>query len=99
MAQRQYQQQQAQQQPPPQNNHKRPVFEAKYGLCRASVWANETQGGGVRYNVSFQRSYKDDQGNWQTTQSLNREDIGLMIMCLEDCQRFVYTKREPGQEG
>jgi hypothetical protein len=78
----------------------KPVVEFRYGLCRASVWENEKEGGGVRYSVSLQRSYKDDQG-WHQTQSLNASDIDLMIMALQDAKRFVFApkEREPGEEA
>ncbi len=77
----------------------RPVVEFKYGLCRASVWENDKEGGGVRYSVSCQRSYKDDQG-WHQTQTLNASDIDLMIMALQDAKRWIYgpkpqSEREP----
>jgi hypothetical protein len=75
---------------------KRPVAEFKYGLCRASVWENEKDGGGVRYSVSCQRSYKDDQG-WHQTQTLNASDIDLMIMALEDAKRWVYGPKQQGE--
>ena len=78
----------------------KPVAEFRYGLCRASVWANEKEEGGVRYSVSLQRSYKDEQG-WHQTQSLNASDIELMIMALQDAKRFVFApkEREPDQDG
>ena len=84
-------------QPPP----RRPAGEFRYGLCRASVWANPTDQGGTRYSVSLQRSYKDGDGQWQTTQSLNRDDVPLMIQALTDAYRFMYApkEREPGDEG
>ena len=74
----------------------RPVAEFKYGLCRASVWENEKDGGGVRYSVSFQRSYKDDQG-WHQTQTLNASDIDLMVMALEDAKRWIYGSKPEAQ--
>ena len=78
----------------------KPVAEFKYGLCRASVWENEKESGGVRHSVSIQRSYKDEDG-WHQTQSLNASDVELMIMALQDAKHWIYGRnyRDPGSES
>ena len=86
----------------PKNEPNRPVAEFKYGGCRASVWANPGKNGGVRYSVTMSRSYKDEEtAAWKDTQSLHRDDIPLMKICLEDPNRWIASPRNrtPGQEG
>ncbi len=76
----------------------RPIIEFKYGLCRASVWENDKEGGGVRYSLSLQRSYKDDQG-WHQTQTLNASDIDLMIMALQDAKRWIFAAKRTERDS
>jgi hypothetical protein len=81
-----------------QQQPNRPIAEFRYGLCRTSVWQNQNQDGQTRYSVSLQRSYRDKDGNWQTTQSLNRDDLPLMIQALTDAYRFCYAPRGDSAE-
>jgi hypothetical protein len=61
--------------------------EAKYrsGAINATIWANETVKDGkkvVYKSVSFERSYKDKNDEWQTTNSLRTQDIPKAILVL-----------------
>lgn len=87
---------QGQQQPAPEP--RRPVAEFKMGLCCVSVWQNQNPDGKVRYSASFQRSYTDANGQWQTTQSLNRDDIPLMMAALQQALVFCYSPRGEAAE-
>ena len=44
-----------------------PLDEVRIGTLKATIWANETQGG-TRYNVTFRRLYKGSDG-WKTSDS------------------------------
>jgi hypothetical protein len=37
----------------------RPAHEVRLGRIKATIWANETEGGAVRHNVQLRRIYKD----------------------------------------
>ena len=56
------------------------------GLVEVSVWRNtrETQDGErTVFSVSFHRSYKDDQGDWQQTKTLFAADIPPLVLGLQ----------------
>jgi len=42
-----------------------------------NIWRNESQKG-VHYSISFERTYKDDAGNWQTTSSFRECDLPVI---------------------
>jgi len=52
-----------------------PVKHIRYGGISASIWANPTKEGRVFHTVTFQRAYKDKDGNWQNTESFRLHDL------------------------
>jgi hypothetical protein len=54
----------------------KPVHELRLGRIRAAVWANPVDGM-TRYNVTFSRLYKDEEG-WKDSTSFGREDLPLL---------------------
>jgi len=53
---------------------KPPVATLKNGLINASIWQRTTEEGHF-YSVTFERRYKDGEGNWKTTHSYSRADL------------------------
>jgi len=51
-----------------------PVAKIRVGLVTASIW--ERQGdAGTFYTVSFERRYRDSEGQWQTAHSYDASDL------------------------
>jgi hypothetical protein len=61
-----------------------PVKRFKLGYVEASVWKNDTY-----YSVTLDRSYKDAEGKWQTTDSLGTGDLLNTIKVLERCEQWI----------
>jgi len=59
-----------------------PVARVSVGLQTASIWKNESEGRAF-YNVSFDRRYRDADGNWKSTSSYGRDDL-LALAKLSD---------------
>jgi hypothetical protein len=74
----------------PNGARPRPVYEARMGRIRASVWANTTEQG-VRFSVSVSRSYKDGSGNWQTATSFGRDDLPVLAEVVKRAWHWTYT--------
>ncbi len=54
----------------------KPIHEVRIGAIEAAIWRNELHGGGVRYNATFCRVYKDRDGErWKFTDSFGRGDL------------------------
>jgi hypothetical protein len=53
---------------------KGPIDEIRVNGCKVAVWQNETDKG-IRHNVTFDRSYRDAEGKWQTTASYGLSDL------------------------
>jgi hypothetical protein len=55
----------------------RPAKKFRLGFVTATVWKNE----GVEnpfYTVNFQRSWKDDDGNWKNGDGFNAADLPVI---------------------
>ena len=73
------------------------------GSVRASVWRNEeTDDNGEAFsvfNVQVDRSYKDADGNWQSTTGFRSRDLADLELVLFKAREFVSLKEEdPAEE-
>ena len=81
-----------------------PEITFRHGPCSASVFENEYQRGEDTFTirtVSFQKRYRDKDGNWQTTASLKVEDIPKAVLVLNKAYEFLTAngcseEQEPG---
>ena len=79
-------------QPVSHSNHPEKKFRA--GAVSATVWKNAGKGNQSNEqfeyrSVSFERSYKDPQGNWKTTSSLRMNDLPKALLVLEKAYEFI----------
>lgn len=68
---------------PPAPKH-RPVHTIRFGRIQAAIWANWNSELGVTiYNVTFSRSYRDAEQQWQYAHSFGVSDL-LLVAKLAD---------------
>jgi len=65
-----------------QKSPNKPVEEVRIGSVKAAIWKNETESG-PRFNVTFQRLYRDGDNGWRSTDSFGRDDL-LVLAKLAD---------------
>ncbi len=58
----------------PNTSTQQPVAKVKAGAVVGTIWQNEGQNGPF-YTITFSRSYKDREGNWQRTSNLRHKDM------------------------
>ena len=71
-----------------------PEITFRHGPCSASIFENEYTRGGESFTVrkvSFQRSYLDKEGTWQTTNSLRVNDIPKAVLVLNKAYEFLTS--------
>lgn len=75
---------------------KYPEQKFKAGSISATVWQNkgqDSEGKQTLYRtVSFERSYLDKEGNWQTTNSLRVGDIPKAMLVLNKAYEYLMLK-------
>jgi hypothetical protein len=82
-------------------NKVQPVEEVRIGSIKAAIWRNEGESG-PRFNITFQRLYRTEDGKWQSTTSFGRDDL-LVLMKVADAthtrvMELIGDKREQRHE-
>lgn len=54
-----------------------PAEQVRIGSVKAAIWRNETEKG-TFFNVTFERLYKIEEGQWQSANSFGRDDLLLL---------------------
>jgi hypothetical protein len=70
----------------------KPEVSFKCGSCDAAVFENEIVTGGKTIKikkVSFQKRYKNSDGEWKTTHSLDINDIPKAILALSKAYEYL----------
>lgn len=70
----------------------KPEISFKCGSCDAAVFENEITTGGKTIKVkkvSFQKRYKDSDGEWKNTYSLDVNDIPKAILALSKAYEYI----------
>ena len=76
---------------------KMPETKFRSGAIAATIWANETVRDGkkiVYKSVTFERSYKDKNDEWQSTNSLRTADIPKAILVLSKAYEYLALNSE-----
>lgn len=70
----------------------KPVTQVRCGSVVASIWENEKRSGeGTYQSVTFQRLYRDGEGNWQYADSFFPAD--LLTLSHAAARAFDVTER------
>ncbi len=78
--------------------HNLPVKKFRAGAVSATIWENQghnDKGESVTFkNVSFERSYKNSDGEWQTTNALRMSDLPRAVLVLNKAYEFMAIRSE-----
>jgi len=80
-----------------------PVKKFKAGAISATVWENQAQnqkGELISFkSISFDRNYKDANGEWQRTNSLRTSDIPKAVLVLSKAYEFLALNSAEAEDG
>ena len=76
---------------------KPPIAKLRLGLIYANIWQRTTDEDAF-YSVSFERRYKDAQGNWQSTHSYNADDLLLLAKLADQAHTEIAKIRAGGTD-
>ena len=71
-----------------------PVAKVRVRLITAAIWERKTDNG-TFYNVTFERRYRDGQGNWKSSRSYDSSDL----LALAKAADLAHTKILEQQAG
>lgn len=69
-----------------------PIKKFSVGGIQVAIWENEGKEGAQFNSVSFDRRYKDKDGNWQSTTSLKMNDLPKAILALQKAYEYLSLK-------
>ena len=78
-----------------------PVARFRAGTVSCALWENEINVEGqtkVMLKASVSRRYKDRQGEWKSSGSFSRNEIPLVIYCLQKAFETIITKESEKSE-
>jgi hypothetical protein len=73
-------------------NSNKPVARVQLYPVTGSIWKNQTQKGAF-YSVSFERSYKDETGKFQTSSTFNATDLLVLAKVADLCDTKIRELR------
>lgn len=77
----------------------RPVHEIRLGRIKATVWGNETDGGGFRHNVRICRLYKDGD-EWKSSDTFGRDELPLVAKVADMAHTWIFEQiQEHAEKG
>lgn len=66
----------------------KPVHSVRIGAIKAAVWKNDTKNG-LRFNVTFERLYKDEEENWNQTNSFGYKDLLTLAKVANQAHSWI----------
>lgn len=74
----------------------KPEKEFRVGAVRTAIWTNPRRTSDGRafnsHKVLIERVYKDSQGNFKTTNSLDANDVPKAILALKEAYSYIMLK-------
>ena len=72
-----------------------PIKKFVVGACSASVFVNTVEREGKSFDlpkVSFQKRYKNKAGKWETTHSLDLNEVPKGVLALRKAYEWLHSK-------
>ena len=67
-----------------------PIDHVRFGAIQAAIWKNTDNEGRTRYGVTFERLYRDAEGNWKSTNSFSRDELVIVAKVADRANTRVY---------
>ena len=79
------------------SNTSKPAAKISMFPISAAIWHKEKDGHSF-YSVTFQRSYRDEKGNWQNSDSFGLADLLLLAKVADQAHSEIYKLRGTDRE-
>lgn len=70
---------------------RRPAHTIRYGRLKASIWRQESDKG-AWYSTVLARTYRDQAGNWQSSDSYGRDELLLLAKLANDANTWIWRE-------
>lgn len=76
-----------------------PIDHVRLGAVQAAIWQNTDRNSIPRYNVTFERLYRDADENWKSTSSFGRDDLPLLAKVADHAHTRVFELQAADREA
>lgn len=76
----------------------KPEKKFRAGAVTATIWKNQTEDNREYSTVSFERSYRDKNGEWKTTNSLRVNDLPKAAMVINKAYEHLALHEKANDE-
>jgi len=73
------------------STNKKPFDKVQLGSIHAAIWQNAGTDGRHYYSVTFEKRYRDAQGNWQSTTSYQRDDMLVLAKVTDKVYDLIQS--------
>jgi len=80
------------------SDSKKPAAKITLHPVSAAIWRNQNEKG-TFYSVTFERSYKNDEGNWQRSDSFNASDLLLLAKVADQAHSKIFELRAKDRQA
>ena len=74
------------------SDSKKPATKVHLYPVTATIWRNQNPKG-IAYSVTFERSYKDEEGNYKSASSFNTSELLLVSKVADLAHTEIYRLR------
>jgi hypothetical protein len=75
------------------SDSKKPAAKVTLYPVSAAIWRNQNQKGEVFFSTTFERSYKDDAGNWKSSDSFSHGDLLVLAKVADLAHSEIFKLR------
>lgn len=76
---------------------KPPVAKVRVGLITGSIWERDSENG-TFYAASFERRYRDGEGNWKSSHSYDTQDLLALSKVADLAHSKILALQDAGVE-
>jgi len=81
------------------NSTNQPVSHVRLGAVQAAIWRNTDSDGRCRYSVTFEKRYRDQNGDWHSTGSYSRDELLTLAKAANDANTLIYQLQAADREN
>jgi hypothetical protein len=81
------------------SNSKKPVSKVSLYPVTAAIWRNLNDKGEAWYNVTFERSFKNEAGEWQSSGTFNAGDLLLLAKVADRAHSEIFKLRASDRQA
>lgn len=81
------------------SDSKKPVSKVTIYPVTAAIWGNDNDNGDRFYSATFERSYKDEAGNWQSSASFSFTELLLLAKVADRAHTEIYRLRASDRQA